>query len=187
MGQLLDHYRSYMLSLANDEISVELVAKVAPSDLVQETCLQAARDFPSFEGCTEAELRAWLRQILLNNVLDLKRRFLGTQKRGAVQEIQLTGADIDSRLLADVECQRPQPSEQAISAERRHELHRAVESLPEKYQRVVKLRNFQLFSFQEIGDELQCSAEAARKLWARAIEKLSQKLDDDESSLRKSS
>lgn len=86
MGQLLEHYRGYILSLANDELDVDLVARVAPSDLVQETCLQAARDFPNFEGSTEAELRTWLRRILLNNLGDLRRRFLGTQKRGSAQE-----------------------------------------------------------------------------------------------------
>jgi RNA polymerase sigma-70 factor (ECF subfamily) len=176
-----------MLSLANDELYVDLVARVAPSDLVQETCLQAARDFPNFEGSTEAELRAWLRRILLNNLGDLRRRFLGTQKRGSAQEIQLNGANNDSRLLAEVACQRPLPSDQAISAERCRALHRAVESLPEKYQRVVTLRNFRFLSFQQIGDELQCSVEAARKLWSRAIEKLSQELDDDDASARISS
>ena len=84
-------------------------------------------------------------------------------------------------------CQRPLPSDVAISAERRHALHRAVELLPERYRRVVRMRNFQLLTFQQIGDELQCSADAARKLWARAIEKLSQELDDDDSSARISS
>jgi RNA polymerase sigma-70 factor (ECF subfamily) len=90
VGQLLHHYRGYMLSLANDEISVDLVIKVAPSDLVQETCLQAARDFPCFEGATEAELRAWLRQIL-SNLLDLT-TIRGHAKRAGGRGNQLSGA-----------------------------------------------------------------------------------------------
>ncbi len=57
VGKLLDYYRGYLLTIANGELSSDLVQKVAPSDLVQETCYQATRRFPQFQGKTDGELK----------------------------------------------------------------------------------------------------------------------------------
>ncbi len=43
LGQLLDHYRDYLLRIANTELESDLAPKVNPSDLVQDTFLQAAK------------------------------------------------------------------------------------------------------------------------------------------------
>jgi RNA polymerase sigma-70 factor (ECF subfamily) len=184
VGQLLNHYRGYLLRMAHDEISTELMVKVAPSDLVQDTCLQAARDFPDFTGRDEAALRAWLRQILLHNLKDLQRHYSGAQKRAVEREIRFNGPGSKSELLANIACPRPMPSEQAISAETRQALDRAVGALPVDYQRVVRMRNFESRSFAAIGLELGRSGEAARKLWVRAIEQLANTLDVDDSTAR---
>src|SRR6476646_7604275 len=76
LGELLERYRSYLTLLPRLHISRRLQGKADPADLVQETCLGAHRAFPRFRGATEAELAAWLRQILAANLVDLVRRFL---------------------------------------------------------------------------------------------------------------
>ena len=73
------------MHVAADELTADLVAKMAPSDLVQETCLQATRDFPNFEGWSEAELRGWLRKILLNNLPRPPASLLGNSQRDICQ------------------------------------------------------------------------------------------------------
>ena len=70
MGGLFDLYRQYLKLLAHMEISDRLQAKIDPSDIVQETFLEAHRDFAKFRGTTERELMAWLRQILAGNLAD---------------------------------------------------------------------------------------------------------------------
>jgi len=42
---------------------------------------------------------------------------------------------------------------------------------------VIQWRNYDRASFEEIGQRLERSAEAARKLWVRAVELLQQELD----------
>ena len=59
------------------------------SDLVQETFLKAHREFASFLGATEAELVAWLRQILARNLTDLVRRFKAAGARMVRREQSL--------------------------------------------------------------------------------------------------
>src|SRR5213080_709075 len=56
MGRLLELYRNYLKLLARLQIDRRLQGKADPSDLVQETFLEAYRDFAQFRGTTEREL-----------------------------------------------------------------------------------------------------------------------------------
>src|SRR5437870_6959456 len=70
LGQLLELYRNYLRLLARTQIDLTLRVRLDPSDLVQETLLEAHRDFPQFAGTTEKELVVWLRRILVRNLAD---------------------------------------------------------------------------------------------------------------------
>ena len=61
LGQLLVTYQRYLLLVAERELDPDLRAKGSASDLVQETFLEAQRDFARFQGSSRDELRAWLR------------------------------------------------------------------------------------------------------------------------------
>jgi RNA polymerase sigma-70 factor, ECF subfamily len=43
--------------------------------------------------------------------------------------------------------------------------------LSHDYRQVIRLRSWDRLSFVEIGEQLGCTADAARKLWLRAIER----------------
>ena len=89
LGQLLEKYQSYLMLLARLQIGRRLQGKVDPADLVQETFLNAHRDFAKFRGDTEAEWLSWLREILACNLAHLIRRYLGTQRRDVRLEREL--------------------------------------------------------------------------------------------------
>src|ERR1700739_4804085 len=76
MGRLLEQYRQYLLLLARLQIGRRLQGKGDASDLVQETFYKAHRDFAGFRGRSEAELIAWLRQMLATSLAGLVRRYL---------------------------------------------------------------------------------------------------------------
>src|SRR5581483_10532645 len=69
-GELLSLYRHYLKIVAGTQVDKFLRVRCDASDLVQETLLEALRDFPKFVGSTEAELVAWLRRILARNLAD---------------------------------------------------------------------------------------------------------------------
>src|SRR5580704_12939343 len=104
----------------------DVQAKGAASDLVQETFLEAQRDFARFHGTTEVELLAWLRQILVNNVANFTRRYRA-QKREANREVVLETDD--SALAEGSGLPDPMltPSSQAIEREQAEALRRAME------------------------------------------------------------
>lgn len=56
IGQLLDIYRNYLILIAQGQINARMRLRVEASDVVQETFLEAHRDFPKFRGKTEGEL-----------------------------------------------------------------------------------------------------------------------------------
>jgi RNA polymerase sigma-70 factor (ECF subfamily) len=172
LGRLLEECRPYLLLVANQELPPGLRAKAGASDLVQETLLQAQGHFDRFRDDGEAELLAWLRRILLHSASNLRRRYCGTGKRQLGREVPL--ADNSAAGAPEVAAADPSPSSLAAAQEEDIVLRRALEQLPEDYRRVVTWRNYDRLPFDEIGRRLGRSAEAARKLWVRAVEQLQQ-------------
>src|SRR5262249_21811063 len=89
LDQSLVSYRNYLRLLARAGIDQSLQGKAHPSDPVQETLLKAHQHFDQFRGQTEAELAAWLRQILARNLTDLVRRYRVTKAQQISRERSL--------------------------------------------------------------------------------------------------
>ena len=176
LGQALEACRNYLLLVANKELDAELQAKGGASDLVQQTFLEAQRDFARFQGNSEDELLAWLRRLLLNNLGDFTRRYRDTGKRAAGREIPLPG-DSSAWTASDLAGDTPSPSGLAMAHEQDEALQRAMARLPENYRQVLIWRYQEERSFEEIGQMLQRSANAAQKLWLRAVDRLRQELE----------
>src|SRR5262245_30295911 len=172
LGRVLDGYRAYLLLIADRELDPKLQAKGGASDIVQETFLEAQRDFGGFHGTNDGELRAWLRQLLLHNLANWARRFRDTDKRQVDRELALSAG------AAGVATASPTPSAWAMAGEQDVELQRAIEVLPDDYRRVLLMRYQEELSFDAIAARMQRTAGAARKLWLRAVERLRQELGE---------
>lgn len=176
LGQILEACRGYLLLVAQKELDPALRAKGGASDLVQETFLEAQRDFAQFHGTTDEELRAWLRQLLLHNIANFVRRYR-SGKRRADREVSLqpgrSSADQDGGIAAD----SVTPSVLAIAREQKEALDRALSRLSEDYRRVVLLRYPDQRPFEEIAQEMNRSPGAVRILWSRAVRRLRQELE----------
>lgn len=164
---LLRSCQNYLMIIANRELDSDLRAKVAPSDLVQESLIEAKDDFSKFQGTTEAEVFAWLRRILLNNIEDVRKHFLRTTKRDLRREVTL-----ESSLQNNLVSPETSINERLLNQERRDALENAILELPENYREVILLRYRDELTFEEIALKTGKSADAARKTWARAVESL---------------
>ena len=173
VGQLIDACRNYLLHIARQEMPVALRAKIGPSDLVQDAAFEAQRDFASFEGEQLEQLLAWLRRILLNNTANIKRQYQHTDKRDISRERPLA---FDAGAIGEPIDQCLSPGAALSIAEQQARVNRALERLPADMQAVIVLRNREHLSFQEIGIRMERAPDAARKLWARAIEQLRKEL-----------
>lgn len=178
LGQLLELYRSYLATLARLQIGRRLQGKVDASDLVQETFLEAHRDFPQFRGAKEAELVGWLRQILATNLANLVQRYCGTQSRDVRLERQLASELDQSSRILDQGLVAPfsSPSHQAARREQAVLLADALGRLPADYREVLVLRHLEGLSFPLVAQRMGRTVEGVKKLWARALDRLRRSL-----------
>jgi RNA polymerase sigma-70 factor (ECF subfamily) len=176
LGRLLELYRSYLALLARVQIGQRLQGKADASDLVQETFLEAHRNFARFRGTSEGELVAWLRQILAANLADLFRRYLGTQGRDVRLEREIADALDRSAVLLDGGLVAPgsSPSQQAARREQAVLLADALAKLPEDYRDVLVLRHLEGLTFPEIARRMGRSLDSVEKLWMRGLARLRQ-------------
>lgn len=181
LGWLLDTYRQYLLAVAHQQLDPELRAKVATSDVVQQSVMEALAHFGRFDGQTPEEWAAWLCRIVANNVADARRHYRDCQKRQLSREVSLAEAPLAALaevLVSEVDS----PSAAAIANEEESALRRALAALSGADQQLVVWRSFERLPFEEISRRLGCSAEAARKRWARAVEQLGQSLEPPDES-----
>ena len=178
--QLFERCRTYLGVVARAQVEGWMRAKVDPSDLVQQTMLEAYRGFDGFRGTTEAEWLAWLRRILNHNATDFVRRYRGTQKRQAQKEVPLrvSVAGRSNEFLRDPADPGETPSELVSRREREIEVAEAIDRLPEDYQKVIFLRNLQRLPFNEVARQMGRSRPAVQMLWLRALRKLQTMLED---------
>lgn len=162
--------------VANAELARDVAAKVAPSDVVQETLLEAHADVDRFRGETREELLAWLRQILRHNLLNVSRRYRDTASRQIARETKLSNGSSSGEAMPKLADPWPGPGSEVIQNEDEQQLLAALTRLPEKHRVVIELRNRDRLSFTQIGAQTGCSPEAARKTWARAISMLRSEL-----------
>jgi RNA polymerase sigma-70 factor (ECF subfamily) len=173
--------RSYLGFVARSQVESWLRVKVDASDLVQQTMLEAHRDFERFQGGSEKEWLAWLRQILSHNAADFVRRYRGTAKRQARREIRFRDP-ADSRSSGAPEPAAPDatPSQEFLLLDNELRVTAALAELPPDYQEVIVLRNLQRLPFNEVAERMQRSRPAVQMLWMRAIRKLQEALGDEQ-------
>jgi RNA polymerase sigma-70 factor (ECF subfamily) len=185
LGALLDLYRNYLHLLARTQADLHLQGRADASDLVQETFLDACRDFAQFRGHTEAELLAWLRRILVCNLGRLVQRELSAQKRDARREVslerRLQGLEHSSAALdAALAGRHSSPSSQARRRERAAVVADQLARLPADYREVIVLRNLEALPFPEVARRMGRSAGAVRVLWVRAVDQLRRLLEQED-------
>lgn len=177
LGDVLQACRAYLLGIADRELDGPLRAKGGASDLVQETFLEAQRDFMRFRGTTEGELLAWLRRMLLNNLANFARHYRGTDKRQIHREVFIdphASASTSTPLPAP---DTPTPSAEVVADEQSQALTQALSRMPDDYRQILTLRYLDGLSFEDIAAKMERTNNAVRKLWARAVLKLQDEFD----------
>jgi len=175
IGQVLESCRDSLLLAAARGIGPDLGAKGSASDMVQETLFGAYRDFATFHGRTREELIAWLYKILSNNLAVFRRRYRGTEKRTVAREIPI-GQTSSHERAANLRDSAATPATVAQRREQTEVILAALGRLRAEHRRVIVWRQYDQLTFEEIGRRLDRSAEAARKVWSRALMALTQEL-----------
>ncbi len=169
-AEQFDKYRSYLRFLARTQMPVHLRARLDPSDIVQQSLLQAHQAAVEFRGTSDAEMMAWLRKILAgvvaHTIRDQHRDRRDIFKEQAIQQ----RLDQSSVFLASAFIASDRPASAIIADE---ELARGVaelvEQLPEAQRDAVILHYWQEIPLKQVAETLGKSPAAVAGLLQRGL------------------
>jgi RNA polymerase sigma-70 factor (ECF subfamily) len=185
LGRLLALYTNYLKLLVVAQLDNRLRVRVSPSDIVQEAFYEAHRDFGQFRGHSTAEFVAWLRRILVNNILRAVEQHVLAEKRDVRREVSLEemGRRVEQstmRLETLLAEDADSPSGCAVRHEHEILLADALAELPGDYRDIIVLRHIEGLPFDDVAQRMNRSAGAVRMLWLRALKVLRDLLEKRE-------
>jgi RNA polymerase sigma-70 factor (ECF subfamily) len=177
LGQRLERYRDYLRLLARLQIDPRLRAKLDPSDVVQQTLLNAWRCLDQLRGKSKGELAAWLRRILANNLAQELRRFtrpghnirLEQSLQGALEKSSLCL----EKILGD---KQPSPVQEAERTEWSLRVAAALAELPDDQRTAIEMRYFDVLALADISRYMNRTEKSVAGLLRRGIERLRERL-----------
>jgi RNA polymerase sigma-70 factor (ECF subfamily) len=158
---IVDRYKHRLARLAQSVVRNQEDAL----DVVQDAFVKSYRALKRFRG--SSALYTWLYRIVMNHAIDLVRR----RPRVTIE------AETDQlRELPDPQV-ITRPDREALNAELRDRIFKAVDSLPEKHRRVVLLREVEGLSYKEIAEVVGCNEGTVMSRLFYARERLREKLE----------
>jgi RNA polymerase sigma factor (sigma-70 family) len=139
------------------------------SDLVQETFMKAFSSLKSYRS--EYRFSTWLYKIAANSSIDHLRK-----KRIQALSLDSPLRTDDGEVTFDVPDYSHHPEEEMVRRERAVSIAEAIESLPDKYRRVIIARHSEEKSYEEIAAELGLPVGTVKARIFRARELLKKRL-----------
>ncbi len=178
-GELLERHRVRLRRMVRARLDTRLLARVDPSDVVQETLLKAAQRLPEYAHSRPLPFYPWLRQLAWDRMVELHHHHVRTGKRSVSRErSSCLLSDESALLLAE---QLVDSSASPIGHLLRKELHErifaALNELPTQDHEILVMRHVEQLRVSEIASLLHISEGAVKMRRLRAIQKLRQFLD----------
>jgi RNA polymerase sigma-70 factor (ECF subfamily) len=173
--RLVANHHDRLRRMVAVRLDPRLQGRLDPSDVLQETYLEAARRLDDYLRQPDVPFHLWLRGLAGNRLGKLHRRHLGASKRDAGRDVSLDEAvpEASSVVLAACLLDRDdRPSEAAARAEVRARLAEALDQLDPLDREALVLRHFEQMSSAEVGQVLGITEAAAGKRYLRALERL---------------
>jgi RNA polymerase sigma-70 factor (ECF subfamily) len=175
----LERYRNSLRLLARLSLGGRLRGKLDPSDLVQQTLLRAHQGIAGFRGTNEAELAAWLRQVLATTMADEIRRYGRGKRDLGAERMLLASLDESSACLeAWLASDATSPSQHAIRHEQLVLLAEALDAMPEDQRRAVELHHLKGHSLADVGRQMGRSKDSVAGLLRRGLKELRARMKD---------
>ncbi|HVT29443.1 MAG TPA: sigma-70 family RNA polymerase sigma factor [Lacipirellulaceae bacterium] len=171
--RLVEDHRDGLRRMVALRMDRRLQGRIDPSDIIQESYIDAARRLPEYVANPKMPFFIWLRWLVGQRMMEQHRRHLGVQARDVTREVSLyqgafpeaTTADLATNLLGRLDS----PSQEAIQVEQRKRLQEALDLLEPIDREVLVLRHFEQLSNGETAEVLNLDKSAASKRYTRAL------------------
>jgi RNA polymerase sigma-70 factor (ECF subfamily) len=176
LGELFSLNRERLWRMVNFRLDQRLRGRVDADDVLQEAYLDAAQRIEHYQNNASMSFFVWLRQIVLQTMIDLHRQHLGAQMRNAAREVSLHGAAYPQAtsisLAAHLLGSLTSPSGAAMREEVSIQLEKALDSMSEIDREILALRHFEELTNSEVAEVLNIQQKAASIRYVRAIARL---------------
>jgi RNA polymerase sigma-70 factor (ECF subfamily) len=173
--QLLTRHRARLRRMVAVRLDRRLAARVDPSDVVQETLADAARNLADYLRERPIPFYPWLRRLAWERLVKLHRRHVGTRLRSVTrEEAGVLGLPDESalELASRVAGSGTSPSRHLARAEEQARVQAALAQLTEREREVLVMRYLEQLSTREIAAALGVREGAVRARHLRALEHL---------------
>ena len=178
LGTLLAKHGDRLRRMVALRMDRRLQGRIDPSDVIQETYLEASNRLAEYLRDPSMPFFLWLRFLAGQKLVTLHRHHLGVQMRAAGQEVALCRGPLpeasSAALAAHLLGHDTRASEAAIRAELKIRVQDGLNSMDPLDREVLALRHFEQLSRAEIAQVLGVSENAAGKRYIRALERLKQ-------------
>ena len=175
MGQLLGLHRGRLRRMVAIRMDPRLLARIDPSDVVQETLAEASQQLPDYLDRRELPFYAWLRELAWTRLVDLYRfHVLAQSWRCCMKRPARIGLSDDwaMGLAEQLAASISTPSERFAKADLRDRIHSGLSRLSTQDREIVVMRHLEQLTVDEIGAILNISPSAVKMRRMRAFERL---------------
>jgi RNA polymerase sigma-70 factor (ECF subfamily) len=175
--QLFARHRPALRAFIDRRLDPRVRTRVDPSDVVQETQLDALRGLDDFLERRPMAFRLWLHKAAYQRLLKVHRHH-GAQRRAVEREA--AWPERSSLLLARrLFTRSPTPSQQLADREVARRVRHALGQLAAADREVLLMRTVEELSYQEIACLLDIESATARKRYGRALLRAQKLLTDE--------
>jgi RNA polymerase sigma-70 factor (ECF subfamily) len=179
-GTLLERHRERLRRMIAVRLDPRLAPRLDPSDIVQETLAEADRRLDEYLGDRAVAFYPWLRQIATDRLGMAHRRHLRAGRRTVAREEpgglpEGSALQLAERVLGS----GGSPSAGLMREERRQQVRKALEELPERDREVLVLRYLEQHSTAQTAEVLGLSQGAVKMRLLRAVQRLHELLDEE--------
>ena len=178
--RLFDLHRGRLRAMIALRLDRRLSARMDPSDVLQETMIQAHQKLPEYLRTQPIPFYPWLRRIAWENIVQLHRQHLLAQARAVTREERLdvalpdqSAVQLAERLIA----KGSSANQRLIEKELKDRVQAALAQLDPRDREVLVLRFLEQLSIEEASAVLEISQEAVKSRQRRALERFSETID----------
>jgi RNA polymerase sigma-70 factor (ECF subfamily) len=175
LSELLDCYRDRLRRMIAIRLDRRIYARVDPSDVVQETLVDAHRRMPEFLANSQISFYPWLRRIANDRLIDVHRVHLGAGKRSVLREDRWkpplssdSVVDLAERIVAG----NTGPEQDVLRAEMQQRAINALMELKVQDREILVLRYLEGLGVRDIAEVLEITETAVTSRQLRALQKL---------------
>jgi RNA polymerase sigma-70 factor (ECF subfamily) len=171
-ARLFEHFRPRLRRMVELRLDPRVAGRVDPSDVLQETYLDAEGRVGEYVANPAVEFYVWLRSQTWDRLIMLQRRHLGAECRAVRRERLALPAASSVVLARQLAADQTSPSQGAVRAEVCARVKQAVDRLDTEDREVILLRHFEGLSNLETAQSLGLTPSGACMRYGRALARL---------------